>query len=186
MEDTEQKLVLCDKEPVGERKLILGTVFSRDIFTQEGLLKRHQVRGDVLDLGCGRGSVGAFLKSINPDICLTGVDIVTEYRGENAWSLYSERRRADAARIGDIFKGEQKMFDLIVSCGLPGEVIEKIIERGEIMSFVKPGGSILFIFDIPPIKDGFMENARNVGFKLHRGQYPINPYMLFWHNDSAN
>ncbi|PIS14273.1 hypothetical protein COT64_03575 [Candidatus Shapirobacteria bacterium CG09_land_8_20_14_0_10_39_12] len=69
----------CDIQPLEERVAALSFSFSRDIFKPQGFLKKTAIKGDVLDLGCGRGAVGPFLKGVNPEINLTGVDSVNYF-----------------------------------------------------------------------------------------------------------
>jgi len=173
----------CDTQPPEERAFILGYVLSKDVFLPEGFLDKAAVRGNVLDLGCGRGSLGAALKTINRSINLFGVDIVTEYGGENFREMYSELRKNDAAReVTEIKKIGQK-FDLVVSFGLPPGVIEDLINEGEVTDIVKPEGSILLIFDAP-IGASFLRMAEEAGFELHNGTFPSDPDILYWHNGS--
>ncbi|PIU35453.1 hypothetical protein COT03_01250 [Candidatus Shapirobacteria bacterium CG07_land_8_20_14_0_80_39_18] len=168
-----------DKEPPVERKEILGYVFSKDIFLPRGFLDKDVVKGDVLDLGCGRGSVGAMLRQINPEIRLTGVDIVTSYQGENFLNQYSAVRNGDASSEVAIIKKDQKRVDLVISYGLPPKPIENLIKTGEIKDIVKSEGVVLLIFDAP-IDYFLMKKAKKMGFELHEGSFPNDPYILFW------
>ena len=80
----EYKFPAYDNVPAGEREEALRRiVFGLDILKPEGfLIDRERIKGEILDLGCGRGAVGAVLKRVNPSIILTGVDVRTDYGGE--------------------------------------------------------------------------------------------------------
>ena len=175
---------LCDKEPPRERKRILRIVFDKDIFLPRGFLDRGVVKGEVLDLGCGRGSLGAMLKEINPEICLTGVDIVTSYQGENFWDQYSAVIDGDASAEVTKINQNRKKFTFVIAHGVPPTVIENLIEKGEVKDIVSPGGTILFVFDIP-IKESAMRRAKEIGFEFHTGTFAADPNILVWQNKSV-
>jgi len=175
---------LCDKEPPRERKRILEIVFDKDIFLPRGFLDRRAVKGEVLDLGCGRGSLGAMLEEINPEIRLTGVDIVTSYQGENFWDQYSAVIPGDASAEVTKINENRKKFDFVIAYGVPPKVIEDLIEEEDVKDIVSPGGTILFVFDVP-VKEDSMRRAKEIGFEFHKGTFPADPNILVWQNKSV-
>lgn len=177
---------LCDVEPPVGRKKILRIVFNKDIFLPRGFLDREVVKGKVLDLGCGRGSVGAMLKEINPEIRLTGVDIIgTSYQGENFLDQYSAVISGDASVEVTKISENRKKFNFVIAHGVPPKVIEDSIEKGDVKDIVSPGGTILFVFDIP-IKESSMIRAKEIGFEFHKGTFPSDPNILVWQNRSVS
>lgn len=180
---TDYEPLYCDRQLPEDRVDSLAFPFSGDIFRPRGFLEKTVVKGEVLDLGCGRGGVGAFLRKINPKITLTGVDVITEYQGENCWDLYSERRKGDASHeVGELRK-EGRQFDLVIACGLPPKATERLIGKiSEVKSIIRKSGVVLFVFDIP-ISTESMAKAKSEDFELHNGTYPTDPYILFWQNN---
>ncbi|SMB78671.1 16S rRNA m(2)G 1207 methyltransferase [Pasteurella testudinis DSM 23072] len=74
----------------------------------------HKVSGRVLDLGCGVGVIGSYLKRQNPNISLVMSDI-------HAMALASANRTLQQNRLegevvaSDVFSDLQGKFDLIIS-----------------------------------------------------------------------
>ena len=72
------------------------------------------IRGDVLDLGCGAGVIGAYLKQQNPKVNLTMSDI-------HAMALASAQKTLAANQLNgnviasDVFSHIEGKFDLIIS-----------------------------------------------------------------------
>ena len=177
------KETFCDTETPEDRAYILGYVLSKDIFLPRGFLDKATVKGNVLDLGCGRGSLGAALKAVNEKINLLGVDIITGYEGKTFRDVCSEIRRNDAAReVTEIKKIGQK-FDFVISCGLPPKAIEDLIDKGELKDIVRPGGIVLLMFDAP-VGAPSLRKAEEAGFELHSGTFASDPDILFWRNGS--
>lgn len=170
-----------DRMDPKERKRILELVFERDIFKSEsgGFLEKRAVRGDVLDLGCGRGSVGAMLKDINREIKLTGVDITNYGQENNLWDLYSEIRENNAVEEVDQIAGNNKQYDFVIGHGLPPETNEELIKEGNITRIIKPGGILLLVFDLP-IRETVLQQARKMGFEIRKGNYPTDQNILSW------
>lgn len=175
--------LFCDNEPVEERKDILRFVFQKDIFGPNGPLGKKMIRGQVLDLGCGRGAVGAILKEVNPQIEITGVDLITHYQGENFLNLYSSVEGKDAVAAITNFAQKGFKFHFVVSFGLPGWSIDEIILDQRFPQIVKKDGEVLFIFDYPlhPLAE---DKAQKLGFKILAGSFAADPYILFWENKS--
>ncbi|WP_439240819.1 16S rRNA (guanine(1207)-N(2))-methyltransferase RsmC [Lonepinella sp. BR2474] len=74
----------------------------------------HKIAGDVLDLGCGAGVIGAFIKQHHPQINLVMSDI-------HAMAIASAKRTlaenglAGEVIASDVFSHIQGKFDLIIS-----------------------------------------------------------------------
>lgn len=174
----EYKHPAYDNVPIEEREETLRRfVFGMDILKPNGFLERERIKGEILDLGCGRGAVGAVLKRINPEVVLTGVDVRTDYRGSNFLGLYEEIIEGEAADIvkSIVEKGERK-FDAVISVGLPGYEIDKLIGSEEIFGIVKSGGFILLTTDL--IGGYFPKGTGR--FQALEGTYVTDADMLYW------
>lgn len=74
----------------------------------------NKIRGNVLDLGCGVGVIGSYIKGLNPKAKVMMSDI-------HASALASARRTLDENRLegdvvaSDVFSHLQGKFDLIIS-----------------------------------------------------------------------
>jgi 2-polyprenyl-3-methyl-5-hydroxy-6-metoxy-1,4-benzoquinol methylase len=176
------KETFCDLEPPEDRAYTLEYVLLKDIFLPNGFLEREVVKGDILDLGWGRGSLGKALSNIGKNISLVGVDII-KYEGEDFRKIYSEIRQNDAAKEVTQIKESGKKFDLVISFGLPPKAIEDLIDNRDLKDIVKPEGSVLLIFDAI-IEDRFQKMARKAGFELRNGNYPSDHDILYWRNSS--
>jgi len=159
--------------------------FREDIFLPEGFVEQSIVKGDVLDLGCGRGSVGAFLRTIDPEIRLVGVDTVTNYQGENAYNVYAEIRTSDAEdELNSIFPKGAEKYDLIVSCGLPPKILSRLLTNENLLKVLKPKGAVLFIFDYWDNKNNVLSSLIAKGFQFRGGKHFVDQYILFWQDKS--
>jgi hypothetical protein len=123
----------CDVETPEGRVPNLRLVFKDIEKSTQGVFTKKDIASSqkVLDLGMGRGSVGAVIKEINPKCQLTGVDS-EKYQGANCYPLYNQRFCGDD---GDLTKEKvwNKLknnadFDLIISVGLPSQVITHLIK----------------------------------------------------------
>lgn len=176
MED--EKPLFCDKEDPESRKWLLTFLFKRQVFPVVGLTEKD-IKGEILDLGCGRGSVGATLKEMNDKIALTGVDLITSYQGRNFWELYQEIIRGDTAETVSKLVKEGKKFDFCLSLGLPPWAIENLFNLGEtLVEIVKEGGKILIAHD-EPIEAEFAKKATQLGFKKGQIKSPAFRYIWF-------
>lgn len=74
----------------------------------------HSIKGHVLDVGCGAGIIGSYLKYHNPNIALTMTDI-------HALAIFSAQRTLKENALdgevlaSDIFSQIKGRFDLIIS-----------------------------------------------------------------------
>jgi SAM-dependent methyltransferase len=177
------QLPLCDKEPPEIRKDTLKRIiFDRDIFTPQGFLDRGKLKGEVLDLGCGRGSVGGALAEINPEVEITGVDIITNYEGTNYLGQYKEVVSADAVEAVQEFSRIGRKFDFVIAVGLPEHVTEGLIDSGQLPQIVCPGGVALLIFDIP-VKHSVIYLAGKEGFTYRHGRYLVDDNILCYQKE---
>lgn len=74
----------------------------------------ESVRGDVLDLGCGAGILGAYVKRRNPQVQVTLTDIHAMALASAERTL-AENHLAGEVLASDVFSHVQGKFDLIVS-----------------------------------------------------------------------
>lgn len=72
------------------------------------------LQGDVLDLGCGAGVIGAYLKQANPAIRLTMSDIHAMALASAERTL-QENQLAGTVIASDVFSQIPEKFDLIIS-----------------------------------------------------------------------
>lgn len=72
------------------------------------------IRGDVLDLGCGAGVIGAYVKQCNPQtrVMLTDIHAMALASAERT---LAENRLAGNVLASDVFSHVQGKFDLIIS-----------------------------------------------------------------------
>ena len=166
-----QDYIYGDRISLAERIEVLSFVF-KDIFSPKGFLPPEAIKGDVLDLGCGAGAVGEFLKSINPQINLTGVDI-KDYPGRNP-QTYSQFFQARAFEFLQQIQESDKKFDLIISVGMPPEEVEKIIEKINPDKILKPEGYMVLIVD-SPLK---LQDEGN--FQIKKGNYPADNNIAYY------
>jgi predicted TPR repeat methyltransferase len=169
--ETPQDYIYADRIPLNERIETLSFVF-KDILSPNGFLPPEAIKGNVLDLGCGRGAVGEILKSKNPEINLTGVDIY-DYPERNP-QVYSQFFRNYAVDFLKQIQEKGPKFDLIISVGMPPEEIEKIMEEIDPDKVLKPGGYIALITDSPlkPKKEG--------KFQIRKGNYPADNNIAYY------
>jgi len=143
---------------------VLQIAFERDIFAPKGFLPLEAIKGDILDLGCGKGGVGEILKSKNPEINLTGVDIY-DYpeRDPETYSHFFQRRAYDFLKEAEE-KGRQ--YDLVISVGMPPDEVERIMREIDPDKILKPGGYIVLAVD-SQLKE------RKGKFQIRESKYPI-------------
>ncbi len=131
----------------------------------------------ALDLGMGKGALGLFLKKLNPNVVLVGVDI-QNYQGreETAYAFYQQRFTADLTQedFWQQLAGDSP-FDLIISVGLPFKVIEILLKKREkLEKFLAAKGKCLIVSD----DDWASEEVKP--FTLYQGHYPLNRSILLW------
>jgi len=157
--------IYADQMTPEMRNAALSFVF-RDIFTPKGFLLPEAVKGDVLDLGCGKGAVGRILKSKNPEINLTGVDIYN-YPEIKKSKIYSQFVKSRAFNFLKKAEEKSRQRDFIISVGMPPDEVEKIIEQIDPDKILKPGGWIILVVDSP------LSPLRNKKFKIKETELPI-------------
>lgn len=72
------------------------------------------IRGEVLDLGCGAGVIGAYVKRLNPQVQVTMTDIHA-MAVASAERTLAENRLAGNVMASDVFSHVPGKFDLIIS-----------------------------------------------------------------------
>ncbi len=100
----------------------------------------------VLEIGCGTGATGAFLKARNPDLYYVGMEI-DEDAAMIAKTRLDEAIAIDIEKIHpDQFKLEKDYFDLLIVA----DVLEHLYDPWRIMdflrSFIKSQGKVLLSF----------------------------------------
>jgi ubiquinone/menaquinone biosynthesis C-methylase UbiE len=102
---------------------------------------RDQVRGDLLELGCGRGEFAVWLASAVPGIRITGVDFSV-----SAINI-AHRRTVHASKPVHFITGDAQSlpfadsaFDWIVSCECLEHVPQPQKMAAEMFRILKPGG----------------------------------------------
>lgn len=109
-------------------------------------LQSLPARPQVLDVGCGIGSVSAWLLQQRADLCVTGVDFPEMIERARSEVSPSERMRWVGASAEAFV--EPGRFDLVMSSGCYSAIrdrakCEKAIEAG--CRSVRPGGLLLMI-----------------------------------------
>lgn len=168
----------ADRIPLPDRIEALIFVF-KDLF-QKGILTPKEIRGFVLDLGCGNGAVGIILKKINPEVKITGVDTdktVEEIVKANGYEDFSGKDALEFLNSA-ILKGQK--FDLIIACGMPPEKIEEITQNIEPDAVLNPGGKIVLIVD----SDVSLPEGSK--FKKEAGSYPVGHNIIYYSQAAPN
>lgn len=96
---------------------------------------------EILDVGCGRGSLGWILKTESPGIVVHGIDIHRPYIGDTVQQYY------DSITIGDYTERYQQMA---AECIVFMDVLEHFPrdKAGEILEWLK-GNACKIIISIP-------------------------------------
>lgn len=151
--------------------------------TMNGALNLDMVKNakSILDLGMGRGSVGGALKEIssgNQTFHLAGVDMA-EYP-DNLYQLYNTRIKGNITNkaVWDEMTKLIKPADLIISVGLPGEVLGGILQSDVIEKILAPNGNAIHISE-----QGF--NISNILSKYDYYKGPVNNN-VFIHKKSSS
>ena len=108
------------------------------------------LRGAVLDFGCGTGVVGAVVKALYPEDELTLVDSNALALEATALTFASNALSAKAIQPADVFTGVQGTFDVIIS---NPPFHEGIATNYEIVSsfmtscnrYLRPGGQLVIV-----------------------------------------
>lgn len=109
----------------------------RSVFTEI----RTSIRGEVLELGCGRGEFAVWLASAIPNIRVTGVDFST-----SAIAMAQRRIRSRENRVRFITSDVQQLaladnaFDWVVSCECLEHLPEPQQMANEMFRVLKPRG----------------------------------------------
>lgn len=170
--------VYADRIPLPDRIEALDFVFKE--LSQKGILTPKEIKGSVLDLGCGNGAVGIILKKINPEIEITGVDTdktVEEIVRANDYNNFFCKDALEFLRHV-ILKG--KRFGLIIACGMPPEKIEEITQNIDPDTVLNPGGKIVLIVD----SDVSLPEGSK--FKKEVGNYPIDHNIIYYSQATPN
>lgn len=140
------------------------------LFGERGVLKGElSGKKKILDLGCGKGAVGAALKELSPEVeRIVGVD-VKKYSSE-ALQLYAGVYLTGAVDfLRQAAKQDQK-FDLIISWGLPPEVVvDSIKEIGQNQQRVLNPGGLAVLACEPILTKSEEEVIKTAGFST---EYP--------------
>lgn len=109
----------------------------------------HPIRGSVLDLGCGAGVVGSYIKKHNPSAIVTMSDI-------HAMALVSAKRTLEENQLqgeviaSDVFSHISGKFDLIISnppfhdgIDTAYRAVRTLIEQAK--WHLKPGGELRIV-----------------------------------------
>jgi 2-polyprenyl-3-methyl-5-hydroxy-6-metoxy-1,4-benzoquinol methylase len=120
----------------------------------------------ILDVGCYTGATGKFLKSVNPQLRIVGVDVVEEAR-----EVYEEAYLVDLDQVDALACLEAATFDVI----LLGDVLEHLkephIALSALVRHLAKGGKI--ICSLPNIQ--FWEAIATIIF----GGFPRRPAGIF-------
>jgi len=165
----------ADRIPLPHRVEALSFVF-KEILVPKDFLPSEAIKGDVLDLGCGQGAIGEILKSKNPQINLTGVDI-RDYSAKNS-EAYSRFVKAHAFDFLNKATKEGQQYDLVISVGMPPEEVEKIIEKVNPDKILKPGGWMILVVDSPIFP------YKNKKFKIKETKLPIADNIAYYSRPS--
>jgi len=102
---------------------------------------QKNLRGDLLELGCGRGEFAIWLASAVPNIRVTGVDF-----SQSAIRI-ARRRAANISKAVRFIAGDvqslafaDNIFDWIVSCECMEHVPQPQMMAAEMSRVLKPGG----------------------------------------------
>ncbi|MBR3357343.1 MAG: class I SAM-dependent methyltransferase [Solobacterium sp.] len=79
----------------------------------KAVLKGNDVRGDVLDLGCGYGLIGVIVKKEKPDVRVTAADINPRAAELAALNAEASGVKTDV-RVSDSFSQIPEQFDCIL------------------------------------------------------------------------
>ena len=148
---SESRPVICEFEDRG-RKYVFETdagVFSRGEVDQgtEILLKAlPDLEGDILDLGCGWGVVGTYLKGRNPDARIVMVDVNLRALELSRKNLSRNGASAEVLE-SDGFEGiRDRTFDAVVTNPPIRAGKEKVYEMlGDAAHSLKSGGQLFVV-----------------------------------------
>ncbi len=126
--------------------------------------------GSVLDVGCYTGATGAYLKSVNPDLRLVGLDVVAEALGE-ARKVYEDVHLVDLDRPGALSCLGGARFDII----LLGDVLEHLKQPELALTVLADhlGAEGRIVCSLPNIQ--FWEAIATIAL----GRFPRRPAGLF-------
>ncbi len=165
------ELFFFDHDDPESKKDNLEKFIFPDIFDQSGgFFSKSDIRGSVLDLGCGKGSSGAALKEINPLTRLTGVDLF-RYKEKQFESVYDQIVRSDVLKFVQGAVQGGLSYDLIIGISLPPQLVADLLDNPALVSLVKKGGKILFVYDFE--MNGLEEGQEEKGFKFFSGRYNL-------------
>lgn len=112
-----------------------------DYLKKSGFLKANN---NILDIGCGRGTLGHYIDCIDINLC--GIDISINAVAE-AVRVY---KKADCINLnGENIPYENDFFDIAVSLDVIEHVLDPTLLIREIFRVIKPGG--YFILSTPNI-----------------------------------
>lgn len=108
----------------------------------------HVEQGRVLDIGCGLGHTSAMLKTIRPDLEVTGLDRIFDLDNRIAWEWLAPTPvrfiQGDALAL----PFEDASFDCAMSFGVMGHVADELLFLRENFRILRRGG-IVAMFDLP-------------------------------------
>jgi SAM-dependent methyltransferase len=113
---------------------------------EEAIFRRHPLRGDVLDLGCGTGELTARLAESYPDATFTGVDLEEPHLARAA-----ERSAAFGPRVRFQYADAMALdfadasFDFVVCRHVIQAVPDPATVLREIRRVLRPGGRLHLI-----------------------------------------
>lgn len=143
---------LCDVQNLDLRTEVIHYVLEEACKSTEGAFDPETLKKTkrLLDLGMGRGAVGAVAKAMNPEIEIVGIDF-TEYQGDTAYDMYNQRIIGSLLepKVWETLKSQGAKFDAIMSVGLPIHVLEFLLEGNNIADVMDEKGQATIFTDMP-------------------------------------
>ena len=121
---------------------------------------------DILDIGCGTGSLVDFrFRDIRPE-CYTGIDPSRGMLGVFGDKHPEFRDRLIRTLFEDYWPKPGQKFDLVVALfGVPSDVNELDLLSGKVRWLLKPSGTAVLMYNGKKPED--MNFYRNLGLKVH-------------------
>ncbi len=143
---------LCDVQNLKLRTEVIQYVMEEACKSTEGAFDPETLKKTkrLLDLGMGRGAVGAVAKSMNPEMEIVGIDF-TEYQGDTAYDRYNQRIIGSLLepKVWETLKSQGAKFEAIMSVGLPIHVLEFLLEGDNITDVLDEKGQATIFTDMP-------------------------------------
>ena len=146
---------------------------------------QHHARGDVLEIGCGRGEFALWLAGEMPDVSVTAIDFSYDAIAI-AKALAAERGANVRLQLDDAqaLSFASKSFDYVVSCECLEHVPEPARMAGEICRVLKPGGR--FCVTTENYLNGMLTAwgyswVTGQPFNSGSGVQPHENFFFFWH-----